>query len=397
MGGGSLSPLPGLLERTSLAELAARFGARLRESGLPVGPEREGRFAAALALVRPLTLGELAGVGRITLVGESAHLAAYERVFAEVFRGLSDPAESRGDTAAPEQRRDLARRSSARPPVPGRSPAARPGEEAGDDGEERTLDLASGEERLGHKDFAECSDAELERLRGLAAGLQVSVPTRRARRRRRHGRGTRADLRATLARARRTGGDPAQLVRRRRVRRPRRLVMIADVSGSMEPYTRIYLHLFHAAVRAARAEAFVFATRLTRLTPALGATDPDLALRLAGEAAQDWAGGTRIGEALAEFNDRYGRRGMARGAVVVVVSDGWEGGDPLALGDEMARLSRMANRVVWVNPRSASPRFRPETQGMAAALPYVDHLVSGHSLAALEQLLGAIRGEPEEG
>jgi uncharacterized protein with von Willebrand factor type A (vWA) domain len=232
---------------------------------------------------------------------------------------------------------------------------------------------------------------ELETLRALIADLHVAAPLRASRRHLRNHRGHRLDVRATLRRAHRRGGDPVEWVRRRPKPRPRRLVLIADVSGSMEPYARAYLHLLHGAVRAARAEAFVFATRLTRITRQLAGTNPDLALDRATSAAPDWSGGTRIGAALAAFNDGYGRRGIARGAVVVIVSDGWECGDAMLLGEQMARLARLAHRVVWVNPRTASERYQPLVAGMAAALPHVDALVSGHSLDALHALLSAIR------
>jgi uncharacterized protein with von Willebrand factor type A (vWA) domain len=171
-------------------------------------------------------------------------------------------------------------------------------------------------------------------------------------------------------------------------------VLIADVSGSMDPYARVYLQLLQGAVRGARAEAFVMATRLTRLTRALAAGHPDDALARAAAAAQDWSGGTRIGESLKAFLDGYGRRGMARGAVVVIVSDGWERADPAVLGEQMERLARLAHRVVWVNPRSADERYQPLVGGMAAALPHVDVLLSGHSLRALDDVLAAI-GECE--
>lgn len=385
-----MSPGGPLLTRVRLAEVAAHFGAALRAEGLEVTPDRQGRFAAALALVRPLGLDQLASVGRLTLTGDHSEAERFERVFAMVFRGLVDPAESRGEPRSSQGPPPSRRRGAAPPQGAGALPEAGPTAGTEEGGEERPLGLASGEERLARKDFADCSEAELERLLRLAARLPLAAPRRRSRRRRRYPLGSAVDLRSTLARARRTGADPVRLVRTRRRPRPRRLVMIADVSGSMEPYTRVYLHLFHAAVRSARAEAFVFATRLTRLTPALAARDPDLALRRAAESAQDWSGGTRIGQAIADFNDRYGRPGMARGAVLVVVSDGWEGGDPARLGEEMARLSRMAHRVIWVNPRSASSNFRPETAGMAAALPHLDQLVSGNSLAALDELLSAL-------
>jgi uncharacterized protein with von Willebrand factor type A (vWA) domain len=162
------------------------------------------------------------------------------------------------------------------------------------------------------------------------------------------------------------------------------------VSGSMEPYSRAFLMFLHTAVGGARAEAFVFATRLTRLTRALRGRRPDLAIARAAAAAPDWSGGTRIGEALHTFNDNYGRRGLARGAIVVVVSDGWEVGDPAVVAREMARLRRLARRIVWINPRAGRPGFAPAAGGMAAALPYVDALVGGHDLSALDDALAAI-------
>lgn len=170
---------------------------------------------------------------------------------------------------------------------------------------------------------------------------------------------------------------------------------MADVSGSMEPYARVYLHLMRGAVQALRAEAFVFATRLTRLTRALAATNADVAYGRALEAAPDWSGGTRIGRALRTFLDEYGRRGMARGAVVVIVSDGWEIESPDLVGESMQRLSRLAHHLIWVNPRKAAQSYEPLVGGMAAALPYVDTFVSGHSVRALEEVMDAIRNATE--
>src|ERR1700748_1425597 len=181
--------------------------------------------------------------------------------------------------------------------------------------------------------------------------------------------------------------------RRRRVV-PRRLVLLCDISGSMEPYARAYLQFLTCAAgggdRRTRSEAFVFATRLTRLTRALHSRNPERAIQRAAGTAPDWARGTRIGDALKAFNDRHGRRGMARGAVVVILSDGWERGDPALVGREMERLSRLAYRIVWVNPRAAAAGFAPRAGGMAAALPYCDALVSGHSLQALDEVVDAI-------
>jgi hypothetical protein len=186
------------------------------------------------------------------------------------------------------------------------------------------------------------------------------------------------------------------LASRTRRTRPRRLVLLCDISGSMEPYARAYLHLLTSAVASgAPAEAFVFATRLTRLTRALGGRNPEAAIQRAVAAAPDWSSGTRIGEALRTFNDRYGRRGTARGAVVVILSDGWERADPALVGREMERLARLAHRIVWVNPRGSAPGFSPGVGGMAAALPHCDALVSGHSLEALDEVAEAIAtGEP---
>jgi uncharacterized protein with von Willebrand factor type A (vWA) domain len=220
--------------------------------------------------------------------------------------------------------------------------------------------------------------------------LSLAPPLRRARRRRRDPQGRLLDVRATLRASCRTGGDPSRRVMRRRVERPRRIVLLCDISGSMEPYTRAFLQFLHACVGGTNAEAFVFATRLTRLTRALGSRRPDLAIERAVAAAKDWSGGTRIGEALRRFNDEHGRRGMARGAVVVILSDGWECGDPKLVAREMERLRRLAYRIVWVNPRKAGREYEPLAGGMAAALPWCDAFVSGHNLRALEPVTEAI-------
>lgn len=198
-------------------------------------------------------------------------------------------------------------------------------------------------------------------------------------------------MRRTLRAAQRTAGDPIRLVHRRRRSRPRRLVLLCDVSGSMEPYTRVFLSLLQGAVTGARAEAFVFSTRLTRLTRQLAVRDPDQALAKAAAAAPDWSGGTRLADSLRRFLDNYGRRGLARGSVVVVLSDGWAQDDPELVAAQMSRLRRLAFRIVWVNPRKAARGFTPLVGGMAAALPYCDAFVSGHSLAALDEVAAAIR------
>jgi uncharacterized protein len=381
-----------------LAEIAVRLGRLLHAAGVPVTPERGGRFAEALQVAAPATADELYWVARVTLVTERRDLGTFDRVFAQVFGGLVDPGEQRGQPSAPPPAhvRPGPAGPTRRDGVPGGTsarPAPVPIVGAGDDGDDAldtVVAAVSEEERLRQRDFATLTPDEHARIRILVGRLAVAPPPRRARRHVRHPSGDRVDLRATLAAAHRTGGDPVRTVRRRHRTRPRRVVLLCDVSGSMEPYARAYLHLAHAAVVGADAEAFVFATRLTRLTRALRDRRPDEALRRAGTTAEDWAGGTRIGAALRRFNDEHGRRGTARGAVVVVVSDGWEREAPELVGREVERLARLAHRVIWVNPRAANPRFAPLVAGMAAALPHVDELLSGHSVAALEEVVEAI-------
>jgi uncharacterized protein len=249
----------------------------------------------------------------------------------------------------------------------------------------------SDEELLRAKRFDALEPGELARLYRLMAKLEVAPPLRRTRRARRDRHGERIDLRRTLRGSLRTGGDPVSLARRRRRLVRRRMVMLCDVSGSMEPYARAYLQFLTSAAGPGRGtEAFVFATRLTRVTRALASRNPDRAIARAAAAAPDWSSGTRIGDALKAFNDRHGRRGMARGAVMVILSDGWERGDPALVGREMERLARLAHRIIWVNPRASAAGFSPRTGGMAAALPHCHALVSGHSLDALDDVIAAI-------
>ncbi len=224
--------------------------------------------------------------------------------------------------------------------------------------------------------------------RAVIARLAARKPRRRSRRTRpATRRGPRPDLPRTLRRALRTEGEPFQRAWRRRRTKPRRLVLVLDVSGSMGAYARSLAGFAHAAVRAGRhVEAFAFGTRLTRITPALHSRDPDAALAALGQAVPDWEGGTRIGDSLKELLDGWGRRRPLRGAVVVIASDGLDRGDPEFLGKQMRRLSRVAHRVVWVNPLKGSMRYEPLARGMAAALPHCDHFLPGHNLASLETL-----------
>ena len=249
--------------------------------------------------------------------------------------------------------------------------------------------LASPVELLKEKSFAGCSQAELAALAELMQRLRLAVPSG-ARRRREAARAGAPDLRRTLRRSFRTGGEPVDRAWRERRREQRRLVLLLDVSGSMDAYSRALVMFAHGALRSGRrVEAFCFGTRLTRVTRSLAAADPD-ALRRAAAEVVDWDGGTRIGEALKEFLDEHGHGGLARGALVLICSDGLEVGDPELLAEQMARLSRLAHRVVWLNPLQEDPAYEPLARGMKAALPYVDLFASGHSLASLEELGAAL-------
>ncbi len=242
-------------------------------------------------------------------------------------------------------------------------------------------------ELLRHKDFAAYDEAELALAHQLIVELARRGPTRLSRRARpSRRRGHQPDLRRILRASLRTAGDPVHRHWRAPSRRPRPLVLVCDVSGSMSAYARMLLQYLQAAVAARRrVEAFAFGTRLTRITNELCGRDPDRALQRATEAVADFAGGTRIGAALAELNRVHGRR-VGRGAVVVVLSDGWDRGEPELLAAEMARLRRSAYRLVWLNPLAAHPDFEPLTRGMRAAIPYADELLAGNSLASLEEL-----------
>jgi uncharacterized protein with von Willebrand factor type A (vWA) domain len=250
-------------------------------------------------------------------------------------------------------------------------------------------------EVLRNKDFAQYSDEELHLAQQLMARLRFAGPPRRSHRlrptRREH---ARPDLRRTVKASLRAGGEPITRHWREPGDRPRRLVLLLDVSGSMEPYARALLRFVHAAVAGRqRVEAFALGTRLTRITRELGSRDPDRALRQAAERVVDWSGGTRLGDSLRRFNDEWGVRGMARGAIVVVLSDGWDRGDPAVMSEQMARLHRITHTLVWVNPLKVTPGYAPLARGMAAALPYVDHFVEGHSVAAMEELSRVISGD----
>ncbi len=413
--GGDRSDGDGGRPAGDVAAVTARFGAQLHDAGVPVDPGRCERFARAVTLMRPRTRGELYACGLATLVSGPDQIEVYDRVFAAAF-GLRQEQSAVVSAAVPVGEpgpRDERPPGTPPPPAPNypngpldaRPPeSGNPGDEAQDETEVPWRTVGSDAERLAGRDFADLSPAELLQLEALMRQRALATPPRRTRRYRPEPAGSRPDLRMTLRQARRTAGEPVLLARRAPRLRPRRLVVLCDISGSMEPYARAMLQLLYCASQGkatqrapgggmtgrARAEVFTFATRLTRITAELTGARPETVLARAGAAAPDWSGGTRIGASLKEFNDEYGCPGLARGAVVLIISDGWETGDAAQLGQQMARLSRVAYRIVWANPRTKSPRYRPEVSGMAAAWPYCDAVVSAHSLNAIDDLITAL-------
>jgi len=365
------APAPGQRVSGSLSRLAALMRAGRARVGVGDLLAAHRALAAVDAADREAAFFAL----RAALCSSHADLAVFAEAFAVAF------AEPETETEDPlEALGQIERMALPRFAIPEPAPA-------------QELDLTpvpaawSDEERLRERDFALYTDSERAVARRLLAQLarrgprRISRRTRPTRRRREvH------DLRATVRLSLRHGGEFVERRYRTPAERPRRLVLVCDVSGSMAPYARMLLQYLQAAVAArARVEAFVFGTRLTRVTRELSGRDPDRALRRAAEAVQDWSGGTRIGEALAELNRVHGRR-IGRGALVVVLSDGWDRGDPDLLAAEMARLQRCAHRIVWLNPLAADPRYAPLTRGMQAALPHVDRLLPGNSIASLEAL-----------
>jgi uncharacterized protein len=365
---------------TQLLPALAGFGRELRAAGLPVGTGQVLSFCQGLSRLDPTDLRDIYWSGRACLVSRRDDLAAYDNAFAHYFLGDADP-------------RHVVRRDG--------SPAvdvnqARPDALAPATGSERRPDAesvgqaASEVELLREKDFADCEPDELAGIGRLMAELVIATPKRKTRRTERSRKGVRPDLRRALRTHVRQGGADLRIPRRRARLRARPLVLLLDVSGSMSSYSRALLQFAYAVARGpSRVEVFCFGTRLTRVSGALARRDPDEALRRAAETVVDWQGGTRIGESMREYLRTWAWRGGFRGGVVVVCSDGLERGDPDVLAAAMARLARLAYRVIWVNPLKAGPEYEPATRGMRAALPHIDLLVSGHNLASLASL-GAV-------
>jgi uncharacterized protein with von Willebrand factor type A (vWA) domain len=361
---------------------AVLFVRTLRAAGLDIALGDAIVYLQALGELGMASRSSVYWAGRATLVHHPEDIGVYDRAFA-AFWAQGEPVELRIPVETVEVALAFDDDSD-------------DGDAGDDEGERHEGPLLqvrwSGTETLRHKDFADCSVSELDEARRLMAQLRLAGARRRSRRyRQAKGTTARLDLRRTVREALRAGGEAMERSYLSHGERNRRLVLLLDVSGSMEAYSRALLRFVHAAVVGrTKVEAFTIGTRLTRLTRELSSRDPDAAMAKAGETVVDFSGGTRLGETLRQFNDQWGVRGMARGAIVVILSDGWDRGEPGVLAEQMARLHRVAHRVVWVNPLKASPGYAPLAQGMAAALPHVDRFIEGHSLASLEELATVI-------
>ena len=375
------------IDRTKLPLLAAGFVQALREAGVNVPIGATLTYVRALAAVGDLDRSTRYWCGRTTLLTRPEDFAAYHRVFGSYWLGVDLGEESEvmttSTTVVVDDQDD--------------------GLDGSNDDEDQQSDpdvvmRYSAVEVLRDKDFADYTKDELRELAHLVNRLRVKGAVRPSRRLKPStARSGRPDLRRTVRRALANDGEPISRAFRRTSENPRRVVLLLDISGSMESYSRALLRFVHATVLArGRVEAFALGTRLTRLTREMATLDPDRALANASEAVEDWSGGTRLGESLRAFNDEWAVRGMARGAVVVILSDGWDRGEPDVMAEQMARLSRIAFRIVWANPLKASDGYAPLARGMAAALPYIDEFVEGHSLRALETLSVAINRSADD-
>ncbi len=374
------------LAEADLTGSAVGFAHTLRAAGVDASPDRVHAFLEALTELPATNRSAVYWAGRLTLCADPDDLDRYDRVFAAFFDGVTAHARS---TTRRQVRLGADAISST--PAPGGSPD--------DDGP--TLQTitrnASAIEQLRERDIADLDAQERRELDRLLATFALPGEQRRTRRRSPAGRGS-VDRRRTIRAMLAAGGEAGPLAFDAPRTRPRPVVLLVDVSGSMSGYADALLRFAHAAARrtSGRTEVFTLGTRLTRVTEELSHRDPDTAMRAVSSAIPDWEGGTRLGVTLKDFLDRWGQRGTARGAVVVVLSDGWETGDVADLGAQMQRLSRLAHRVVWANPRVARPGFAPTAGGMAASLPWCDQLVEGHSLAALEALARTVAGATAE-
>ena len=370
-----------LERRHEVDEILLGFTRALRSAGLGVTHDRATSFLQAASLVDAGDAQATYRAGRATLCSGPDDLLRYGQVF-EAWFGVR---EQLPRTVPPDRPREIS------PPLP----TGESGEPGGEVDPDIVAAAASDVEVLRHRDVAHLKPDEKALLDAMIRALSPRLPQRRAGRRTPWRRGE-IDLHRTLRTTLRQMGEPGRVEHRRRGTASRRVVLLVDVSASMRPYADAVLRLAHLVVsegttrRGSKVEVFTVGTRLTRVTLPLRTTDPERALVLAGEQVPDWSGGTRLGETLKAFLDRWGARGMARGAVVVVFSDGWERGDASELGEQMQRLHRLAHRVVWVNPHRGKEGYEPVQQGIQAALPHCDDFVAGHSLRAFAEVLEVV-------
>jgi uncharacterized protein with von Willebrand factor type A (vWA) domain len=374
------------------------FGRSLRDRGLPVGTGRVLTFCRAVSALGLADRETLYWSGRVSMVARREDLEVYDEAFDEWYRSLGTdhpapafdlvvPDVTALEAVAPEGQEGSEEAGAA-------SSWRAAGEEQAQQGDETALRIvASAVEVLREKSFGDLDRDERERVARMIRELEVRAPIERTRRSRPAAKGRTFDLRRTLRRSLRTQGEPFDRAWRRRRSRARPLVLLLDISGSMSPYARALLQFGYAAMAAGRrVEVFCFGTRLTRVTRTLRTRDPDRAFHEIGRLVADWEGGTRIGESLKTLLDGWGQRAALRGSVVVLCSDGLERGDPEVLRAQMARMRRLAHRVVWANPLKGSPRYEPLARGMAAALPSVDVFLSGHNLESVEAIAEAVEG-----
>jgi uncharacterized protein with von Willebrand factor type A (vWA) domain len=377
-----------------LVSRLVRFGRVLRDHDMEVGPGRLQDSLRALRVVGPCSRDDAYWALRCALISRHQDIEVFDDAFARFWRWPRAPEVDEPPVSQPrEEGRDGV--AGAKSAAPRELMGDADGGEGPESEEGHVGETWSAVERLRELDFAEYTDEELRAARRLVERVARAVPRRVARRLEAAHSGRQLDKRRMLRDALRTDGYPVERYWRRRRRTPRKLVFLIDVSGSMEPYARATIMFLQAAVGAGRkVEGFTFGTRLTSVTAELEGRDPDRALRAATRAVPDWAGGTLIGANIRAFNETCGRRGLTRGATVVIVSDGWERADPELVGREMERLRRVAHSIVWVNPLAGEPGYEPLAQGMAAALPHVDFFLPGHNLKSVEALAGVLESLP---
>jgi uncharacterized protein with von Willebrand factor type A (vWA) domain len=370
------------------------LGRRLRESGLPVGTGRILTFCCAVGAFGFLDRDTVYWAGRVSLVARPEDFERYDLVFGEWLRshfsggqnGAIEMSLSSIDATGASGLRDVRDAD-----APSGWTDQRDVDAAAAPAKSSFRPAASAVEALRAKSFGDLTEEERRRVSRMIRDLAVLTPVRASRRTRPAARGTSFDLRRTLRRSLRTSGEPFERSWRTRKVRRRPIVLLVDISGSMAPYSRALLQFAYAAMKTGRRiEVFCFGTRLTRVTPLLRTHDPSRAFSEVGRRVADWDGGTRIGDSLKSLLDGWSQRSALRGAIMVVCSDGLERGDPDALRLQMARLRRIAHRIVWANPLKGSPRYEPLARGMAAALPSVDVFLSGHDVQSLEKLADAI-------